>query len=188
VVLVDPAGDAVSLISVQQSNDAPEAPTGTGDFRWIESSTNIEYRWDATLSRWVEFRPIVLTTDQGVSITATAGVALFAVPPAVNTEFVISGLRVSGQGLGTATDYYNFFPGVFRVASGTRTDLTDYTVDNLTFTDTNFNTVSRSDRQLFTIASQPTHIVIRAQKIANAANFGNAGFALQVHRVRIATA
>jgi hypothetical protein len=186
-VLVDPAGDPVSLISVQKSADAPVAPTSTGDFRWIETSTNIEYQWDATLERWVEFRPVVLATSQAVAITATGGVALYPVPLSVNTEFVLSGFKVSGQGVATVTDYYNFFPGVFRVGSGTRTDLTGYAVDNLAFGDSNFNTVQRIDRQLFTIDSQPVIFVVRAQKFAAAANFGNGAFALQVHRVRVAT-
>jgi hypothetical protein len=186
-VLVDPAGDPVSLISVQKSNDPPVAPEGAGDFRWIETSTNVEYQWDATLERWVEVRPVILTAFSSTSITATAGVGTFGAVISLNTELVVSGFRVVGSGIGTATDYYNFFPGIFRVGSGVRTDLTDYALDNRLFADTNFNSLQRIDRQLFTIDSEPTLFVVRAVKFAAAANFGNAAFALQVHRVRTAT-
>jgi hypothetical protein len=184
---VDPAGDAVSLITTQESADAPVAPEGAGDFRWIETSTNVEYQWDATLERWVEVRPVMLSAFTTTSITATGGVGTLGAVLNLNTELVISGFRVVGQGQGDVTNYYNFFPATFRVASGTRTDFTAYTVNNQAFSDSNFNAVQRIDRQLFTVDSEPTLFVVRAVKFAAAANFGNAAFALQVHRVRTAT-
>lgn len=188
-----PGGDRLDSQVLQMSNSpiylptspaAPPAPSGNGDFRWIDTSTRIEYEWDATLARWVEFRPVTLGAVATASVTATGGVGIFNTLPAINAEVVFSTFRVSGSGIATVSDYYEFFPRVFRSGSGSFVDVTDYKVNNLSFPDVLNNVTERTDRKLFAFDSMPTFFTVRANKVGNAANFGNATFALQVHRVR----
>lgn len=184
VVLASPAGEPVELIETLSSATPPADP-GAGDRRWIEETTRIEFQWDAALERWVEFLPSIFTVNFAGSISSTTGVATFGTPPTLDNEVVLSAFRVSGQGIATATDYYQFFPALFRVGSGVRTDLTAYDVTNLGFADTNFNTVERIGRTLFAAPSRIVMLTVRSVRVGNAANFGNATFALAVHRVRL---
>jgi hypothetical protein len=187
VVLADPAGDAVSLISVQQSATAPEAPTGTGDFRWIETSTNIEYQWDAVLVRWVEVRPLTYFANATATIAASGQAGVLGPAINVTTEIVLSGFAVAGGGSGTTspTDYYDFAPSVIRLGSGIAVVL-DYAVSNQSFGSV-ASVVQRIDRKIFTIASQPTRFTVTATKFGAAPNFGNGTYGMQLHRVRVAT-
>lgn len=188
VVLSNSSGDPVELIEVQQAATPPPVPTGTGLNRWIETTTGIEYEWDAVLNRWVEVRPIILNGVAATTVTATGSVATLGTIASITNEFVLSAFCVTGSGIGSVVDYYDFFPAALRIGAGARVDFTGYTVNNQLFNESLTNVVERIDRQLITTASRSALFVIRANRLGNAANFGNSAFTLHMNRVRQASA